>query len=303
MLIIGAILLVNQQLNIGQFIAAEIVIILILSAVEKLILNLEVGYNILTGIEKLDSIISKKEETNGTIPYSSNSDGTKIDVKKLCFQKEDGMMLLNNIEFEILSGQKVGIIGEGGAGKSFLLEVLGGTIKNYTGTININNIPLNNIIQKEYRKNIGIFYHEQDIFDGTLFENICMGNENIDVASIMRTAKILGIDEFISQLPKGFETTLQPTGKGLSTIIAKKILLLRAIMNQPELMLFDEPFELADNSSNQRIVDYLYALKNTTCVIATGHKPFLENVDIIIWLENGQVKQIGKPTIILPLLK
>jgi ABC-type bacteriocin/lantibiotic exporter with double-glycine peptidase domain len=303
MLIIGAILLVNQELNIGQFIAAEIVIILILSAVEKLILNLEVGYNILTGIEKLDSIISKKEETSGNIHYSSNSNGTTIDVKKLIYQKEDGKLLLNNIEFEILSGQKVCIIGDGGAGKSFLLEVLGGTIKNYTGIININNIPLNNINQKEYRKNIGIFYHEQDIFDGTLFENICMGNENIDAASIMEIAKILGIDEFISQLPNGFETMLQPTGKGLSTIIAKKILLLRAIMNQPELMLLDEPFELADNSSNQRIVDYLFELKNTTCVIATGHKPFAEKADIIIWLDKGKVKQIGKPQIILPLLK
>ena len=303
MLIIGAILLVNQQLNIGQFIAAEIVILLILSAVEKLILNLEVGYNILTGIEKLDSIISKKEEATGNIPFSRNSNGTIIDVKKLICQKEDGKILLNNIDFEIVSGQKVCIVGDGGAGKSVLLEVIGGTIKNYSGTININNIPLNNLNQKEYRKNIGIFYHEQDIFDGTLFENICMGNENIDAATIMQTAKKLGIDEFISQLPNAFETVLQPTGKGLSTIFAKNILLLRAIMNQPELMLFDEPFELADNLSNQRIVEYIYELKNTTCVIATGHKPFAEKADMIIWLENGKIKQIGKPTIILPLLK
>jgi ABC-type bacteriocin/lantibiotic exporter with double-glycine peptidase domain len=303
MLIIGAVLLVNQQLNIGQFIAAEIVIILILSAVEKLILNLETGYNILTGIEKLDSIISKKEEATGNIPFSKNSNGTIIDVKKLICQKEDGKILLNNIDFEIVSGQKICIVGDGGAGKSVLLEVIGGTIKNYSGTININNIPLNNLNQKEYRKNIGIFYHEQDIFGGTLFENICMGNENIDAATIMQTAKILGIDEFISQLPNGFETVLQPTGKGLSTIFAKKILLLRAIMNQPELILFDEPFELADNLSNQRIVDYIYELKNTTCVIATGHKPFAEKADMIIWLENGEIKQIGKPDIILPLLK
>ena len=302
MLIIGAILLVNQQLNIGQFIAAEIVIILILSAVEKLILNLEVGYNILTGLEKIESINSKKDEPNGNIAYTNNENGAEIDVKNL-YLKNDNKILIDDISFSIQPGQKVCIMGDGGAGKSLLLELIGGTIKNYSGSININKIPLNNLIQKEFRKNIGIFYHEQDIFDGTLYDNICMGNDTIKAPEIMEIAKILGIENFISELPDGFNTMLQPTGKGLSTIIAKKILLLRAIMNKPELLIFDEPFELADNLSNQRVVDYLYSLKSTTCVIASGHRPFAEKADQIIWLVKGKIKEIGQPKIILPLLK
>ncbi len=302
MLIIGAILLVNQQLNIGQFIAAEIVILLILSAVEKLILNLEVGYNILTGIEKLDSIKSKNEETSGNITFPINAGGSEIEVKDLCLQNEKEKYLIDNISFAIQPGEKVCIMGEGGAGKSLLLELIGGTIKNYNGTININKIPLNNLNQKEFRKNIGIFYHEQDIFDGTLFDNICMGNENIEASEIMKVAKILGIDSFMSQLPEGFDTQLQPTGKGLSTIIAKKILLLRAIMNQPELLILDEPFELSDAESNQRITDYLFELKNTTCVVATGLRQYAERADKIIWLDDGKIIKIGQPSTILPLV-
>jgi ABC-type bacteriocin/lantibiotic exporter with double-glycine peptidase domain len=302
MLIIGAVLLIRQQLNIGQFIAAEIVILLILSAVEKLILNLEVTYNILTGVEKLSVITEKKSEIQGKMPYVSDGKGITIDVQQLNFKFDDSRTLLENINFNILPGTKVCIMGDGGSGKSILLELIGGTLKNFDGVINVNNIPINNIDQREYRKNIGIFYNEQDIFDGTIYENICMGNTNISPDDIMKYAEMLEIKEFISQLPEGLSTKLQPTGKGLSTIIAKKILLLRAIAHQPELLVLDEPFELAGAESSKKISKYLIDIPDTTCMIVSGYIPFAKRADLIIWLEKGKIKHIGKPDTILPLV-
>jgi ATP-binding cassette subfamily B protein len=302
MLIIGAVLLVQQQLNIGQFIAAEIVILLILSAVEKLILNLEVAYTILTGVEKLNVINDKKTEINGKMPFVLNGNGISIEVKNLNFKFIDSRPLLENLNFDIQPGTKICVMGDGGSGKSILLELIGGTMKDFEGIINVNNIPINNINQIEYRKNIGIFYNEQDIFDGTIYDNICMGNENITPNQIMQYAEILGVKEYISQLPEGLYSILQPTGKGLSTIIAKKILLLRAITNHPELLLLDEPFELAGAESSMRISKYLIELKNTTCVIVSGYLPFAKQADLIIWLEKGKIKYIGKPDNILPLV-
>jgi len=302
MLIIGAVLLIRQQLNIGQFIAAEIVILLILSAVEKLILNLEITYNILTGVEKLSVITEKKSEIQGKMPYVSDGKGITIDVQQLNFKFDDSRTLLENINFNILPGTKVCIMGDGGSGKSILLELIGGTLKNFDGVINVNNIPINNIDQREYRKNIGIFYNEQDIFDGTIYENICMGNTNISPDDIMKYAEMLEIKEFISQLPEGLSTKLQPTGKGLSTIIAKKILLLRAIAHQPELLVLDEPFELAGAESSKKISKYLIDIPNTTCMIVSGYIPFAKRADLIIWLEKGKIKHIGKPDTILPLV-
>ena len=302
MLIIGAVLLIRQQLNIGQFIAAEIVILLILSAVEKLILNLEVTYNILTGVEKLSVITEKKSEIQGKMPYVSDGKGITLDVQQLNFKFDDSRTLLENINFNVLPGTKVCIMGDGGSGKSILLELIGGTLKNFDGVINVNNIPINNIDQREYRKNIGIFYNEQDIFDGTIYENICMGNTDISPDDIMKYAEMLEIKEFISQLPEGLSTKLQPTGKGLSTIIAKKILLLRAIAHQPELLVLDEPFELAGAESSKKISKYLIDIPNTTCMIVSGYIPFAKRADLIIWLEKGKIKHIGKPDTILPLV-
>ena len=302
MLIIGAVLLINQQLNIGQFIAAEIVILLILGAVEKLILNLEVAYNILTGVEKLNVINDKKSEVQGQMSFISNNNGIALEVQNLNFKFDDNKPLLENLSFNIPAGAKVCVMGDGGSGKSILLELIGGTLKNFEGVINVNTIPINNLNQKEYRKNIGIFYNEQDIFEGTLYENICMGNESITPADIMKHAEMLEIKEFISLLPEGLYTPLQPTGKGLSTIMAKKILLLRAIVHQPELLVLDEPFELAGAESSKKISKYLIDLPNTTCMIVSGYIPFAKRADLIIWLEKGKIKHIGKPETILPLV-
>lgn len=302
MLIIGAVLLINQQLNIGQFIAAEIVILLILSAVEKLILNLEVAYTILTGVEKLNVINDKKSEVQGQTSFVSNHNGIALEVQNLNLKFDENKPLLENISFNIPAGAKVCVMGDGGSGKSILLELIGGTLKNFEGVINVNTIPINNLNQKEYRKNIGIFYNEQDIFEGTLYENICMGNESITPADIMKHAEMLEIKEFISLLPEGLYTPLQPTGKGLSTIMAKKILLLRAIVHQPELLVLDEPFELAGAESSKKISKYLIDLPNTTCMIVSGYVPFAKRADLIIWLEKGQIKHIGKPETILPLV-
>ena len=302
MLIIGAVLLIKQQLNIGQFIAAEIVILLILSAVEKLILNLEVAYNILTGVEKLSVISDKKIEEKGIAPYVQNPNGTSIEIQNLNFKFEDSRLLLENINVEISSGSKICVMGDGGSGKSILLEIIGGTLKNYDGILNINNIPLSNVSQSTYRNEIGIFYNEQDIFNGTVYDNICLGNENISPDEIMKLAEILEINEFISLLPEGLYSHLQATGKGLSTIIAKKLLLLRAMVNKPELLILDEPFELAGAASSLKISNYLLNLKNTTCIVASGYIPFAKKADMIICLEKGRIKHIGKPDSILPLL-
>ena len=302
MLILGAVLLIKQELNIGQFIAAEIVILLILSAVEKLILNLEIGYNILTGVKKLNVINDKKAEVQGKTAFVSNGNGIGIEVKNLNFKFDQGRNLLENLNFKIQPGAKICVMGDGGSGKSILLELIGGNLKHFEGVININDVPINNINQYEYRKNIGIFYNEQDIFDGTIYDNICMGNESITPTEIMQLAEMLDIKDFISQLPQGLYTILQPTGKGLSTIIAKKILLLRAIVNQPELLILDEPFELAGAESSKKIANYLTTLQNTTCFVVSGYVPFAQQADLIIWLEKGSIKHIGEPNSILPLV-
>ena len=303
MLIIGSILLINQQLNIGQFIAAEIVILLVLSAVEKLILNLDTAYDLLTGLEKISKITDQPSEKEGSMVFTPNDKGISLSAHTIDFSFDDGVPVLKKLNFEIKQGQRVCIMGDAASGKSVLMELLTGSLKSFDGNLLVNDIPINNLDMDFYRKHIGVFYHEQDIFHASLLDNICMGNSSISPNEIMQLSEVIGLKEFVSQLPNGLNTMLEPTGKGLSTIIAKKILLLRTFVNQPKLLLLDEPFELAGAESSKSINTYLLGLKNITTVVITGYSAFAEKADLIIWMSHGKILHTGSPDEVLTKMK
>jgi ABC-type bacteriocin/lantibiotic exporter with double-glycine peptidase domain len=210
-------------------------------------------------------------------------------LNQLSFGYQEHQQILNNLNVEIQSGEKVCIKGEAASGKSVLLELLAGGFPNTKGAVLIDGLPIGNYNIESYRKQIGVFYHEQDIFKGTLYENITMGDTSIPPSDLLELAKIVGLESFISSLPKGFDTELNPTGKGMSSIIAKKILLVRAFATSPGLLLLDEPFEIAGGENCEKIADYLINLKNVTVVVITGDQNFASKSSRVITLANGEI--------------
>ncbi|MEN9512945.1 MAG: hypothetical protein RJB16_705 [Bacteroidota bacterium] len=289
MLIVGAVLLIEQQLNVGQFIAAEIVILTVLSAVEKLILSLDKAYDVLTSLEKLSKVTDQELEESSATLYNRNPSGVSISLNQLSFGYKDANRILHDLNLDIKSGSKICINGEAASGKSVLLELLAGGFPDTQGTVLVDGLPIGNYNIESYRRQIGVFYHEQDIFKGTLYENITMGDTSIEPSHLLELAKVVGLDGYITSLPKGFDTELSPTGKGMSSIIAKKILLVRAFANSPVLLLLDEPFEIAGGENCERITDYLINLKNVTVVVVTGDKNFASQCDQVITMSNGSI--------------
>ncbi len=288
MLIVGAILLIEQELNVGQFIAAEIVILTVLSAVEKMIISLDKAYDVLTSLEKLSKVTDQDLEEKSTTDYIKNANGTQLTLNQLSFGY-DSNDILKGLNIEIKSGQKICIQGEAASGKSVLLELLSGGFPDANGTLLVDDIPIGNYNIDSYRKQIGVFYHEQDIFKGTLYENITMGDSSITPTYLLELARVVGLENYISSLPKGFDTELKPTGKGMSSIIAKKILLVRAFAASPSLLLLDEPFEIAGGENCEKIADYLLNLKNVTVVVVTGDNSYASKCDQVIKLAHGKV--------------
>jgi ABC-type bacteriocin/lantibiotic exporter with double-glycine peptidase domain len=289
MLIVGAVLLIEQQLNVGQFIAAEIVILTVLSAVEKLILSLDKAYDVLTSLEKLSKVTDQQLEDSSANIYTRNYNGISIKLNQLSFGYKEDKNILHDINLEIKPGSKVCIKGEAASGKSVLLELLAGGFPDTQGAVLVDGLPIGNYNIESYRRQIGVFYHEQDIFKGSLYENITMGDSSIDPSHLLKLAKVVGLDVYITSLPKGFDTELNPTGKGMSSIIAKKILLVRAFATSPALLLLDEPFEIAGAENCERIADYLIKLKNVTVVVVTGDTNFASQCDQVITMSNGAI--------------
>lgn len=293
MLIVGAILLVDQQINIGQFIAAEIVILMIIASVEKLITNLDKVYDVLTSVIKLSKIIDSEIEESGTAKLEKSNKGVSVRFKDVNFGYGNNELVLNNINLQIQSGQKVCIMGESGSGKSTILRLLTGAFKNFNGSILIDEIPIGNYSLTSLRSATGILLSQQDIFLGTLLENITMGNEEIINSDITDLAARCGLNDFIQSHAQGFDTMLDPTGKRLPSKVREDILLMRALLGHRRLVLLEEPFNHLEKHYQNSVLDYLKKDEHSTVLITTVDSSIAAQCDYIMYVKNGQVLYNG----------
>lgn len=290
MLIVGGILLIRQEINIGQFIAAEIIILTIMNAVEKLIVSLETVYDLLTSVEKINKITEKPIDEEGSYEYIKKQ-GIEIEAKNLSFgfDKTD---ILQNISFHIKPGQKVAITGDGDSGKTVLLRLLTGVFQDFKGDLSFDQIPINNYNLNTLRNHIGIYMQKQDIFSASLWENITLGNAEIKEQDVLDVFKIVGLDSFYKSLNKGFDTHLEPTGKQLSSSNVQKLLIARSLLNQPALLLLDEPMKLIAADDKQYLQNYLFGLKDVTIIFTTNDPSLISKSEMVIHLEKGLIKSI-----------
>jgi ABC-type bacteriocin/lantibiotic exporter with double-glycine peptidase domain len=284
--------LVDNQINIGQFIAADIVIISIISSVEKLIGSLDKVYDTLTSVEKLNKVVQSDIELNGSVQLNDFDKGVTIQFNNVSFNYGNANTALNNLTLNIQAGQLVCITGSSGSGKSSLLRLLTGAFNNYEGTILIDEVPIINYHLLSLRKQTGILLSHQDIFQGTILENITMANPSISLSDVSLLAEKIGFQNFIRNTKLGYDTLLDPQAKKLSKKIRQDILLLRALIGKHRLLLLEEPIQHLDVQQQSSVLDFLRNDKSATILI-TSNEPFVINrCDVVIELEDGQVKSI-----------
>lgn len=283
MLIIGSLLLVNQQLNIGQFIAAEIVIITIISSVEKLIGNLDSVYDVLTSVDKIAKITEKPVETYGSYVLPAEKKGITIEAKELTFGYDEQYNVLQHINFRIQAGETVCITGNEGSGKSTLLKLITGSYQDFDGALLLNELPIGNYELSSLREKTGILLSQQDIFHGTLLENITMGNTEIDTEQVIRLFTAVGLTGFLSTQKEGFDAWLDPTGKRLSKNVISKILLVRALVGEPRLLLLEEPWTNIEEPYRRQMIHLLLnEYPQTTILVVSNDPEFAAQCDQVI---------------------
>ena len=286
MLVVGTQLLVNQQLNIGQFIAAEIIILLVLTSVEKLIMNLGSVYDTLTSIEKISYLTDKPIEENGSVHLNSTGSGLKLEMKNLSFRYDNEKDVLNNISLQINPGEKVCVRGKDSSGKSTLLRLMAGVYTDFKGSLLLNDVPLGNYNLDSVRSQIGVMINQQDIFYGSVWENITLGNENVTMENVNTISGKVGLTEFIATLKNGYDTVLDPTGKRLPRSVIHKILLVRALAGQPRLLLLEEPWMNFEKNQRNQIIQLVKEIQNSTVVIVSNDEEFAGQCNNIITMND-----------------
>lgn len=286
---VGVYLLINEQLNIGEFIAAEIVILSIIAAVEKLIKNLDTVFDVLTAFEKLASVSENYSENLGILELES--DQVRLELKDFSFSYPNSKLVLRNINLVIPENSIVCLMGNENSGKSTLLKILCGNYAHFSGSILFNNIPLSSYNLDALRQKMGIYLGEPEIFSGTVLENITMGNMEITPAKIMEKAEEIGFENLQQDLSMGFLTPIDAGGKSLSNSVSRKIALLRALVNDNSIIILEEPWYGLDPLHQSKLMEYLFSKSaSKTIVVATNDKEFAKKCDFRFLLTDGKVE-------------
>lgn len=297
LLIIGSILVMDQQMNIGQFVAAEIIILLVMNSVEKLIVAMETIYDVLTSLEKVGQVTDLELEENEGLEISEmqKKDGMSVSVDKCDFTYPlNNRKTLENISFDVKPGERMIVTGPGESGKSTLLKLIAGIYEPHTGSIAYDGLVKGSLDVNNLRASMGSYFNDDDIFEGTVTENISMGRKDVSFDDVQWACNGLALNSFIRQLPFGFNTMLDPEGRKLPKSIVQKILLARSIAHRPRLLMLKNPFRYLSNSESDELSTFLSDSENQwTLIIAANDYQFAKKCDRVVYLNEGAIEAIG----------
>lgn len=294
-LILGGILVINQQMNIGQFVAAEIVILLLISSTEKLLLTLEIVYDLLTSIEKIGQVtdLELEKSIGNNMIVNKEMQGMSVSIHNLYFKYPDGVeSSLKDLNIEIQSNEKVTLTGSNGSGKATLLKLMTAFFEPQRGNIIYDNIPIKNYDVTELRSSIAECISEDRIFEGTLLENLTVGRE-ISQNKISEVLNNIGLTTFVNQLTQGYSTEIGPQGKRLPGSVTQKIILARNLLKEPRLMIVEDIFKNIEKKEKLEIFKYILKKNEDRTVIVVSKDPdIMQLTDRIITMDDGKVVDI-----------
>lgn len=294
LLVAGSLLLINDQISIGQFVAAEVIIVLVVNSIEKLILSLETVYDTLVAVEKLGHVMDLELEHHNASEkvVVSKPEGLMYSMKDVVFHPQDSEEpILKGINLTVQPGKKVVVTGKSGSGKSAMLALLSGLYEEYEGTVAVNDLSLEYINLEKYRGMVGDFLELQEIFHGSIRENILVGRD-FDQSHLEYILNLVGLKDYLYRLPEGLDAMLQPSGKGLSKSLAQKILLARGFVGKPKALIMENVLQDLDPALRANIVDYLFK-GNWTLLMVSYDESILSRAEEVILMASGQILYQG----------
>lgn len=293
LLSIGGLLVISGEMNIGQFVASEIVIITILNSLDKIVMGMETIFDLLTAVEKIGTVTDLPLEADSGIDFKeiNCSNGIAISIQNLTYIEEKHQYkILNDIDLEIAANERLCIVGFSAAGKSTLLRIIMGWYDNFLGTIAYDNIPRRNINVASLRSYMGDYVTEEHLFHGTLAENISMGRSDVSLQDIIEVCEKISLSKFIKSQPEGLHTVIASDGENLPQSVIKKIILARCIVDHPRLVVTEPLLYNLNDDDTERMINILTDRCNPWTLIAVSRSIRMAKAcDRIIVMDQGQI--------------
>jgi ABC-type bacteriocin/lantibiotic exporter with double-glycine peptidase domain len=293
---LGGFLVIERQFSLGQLVAAEIIVVMVLSSLEKLFALYESGYDLLTALDKVGHLT----DINTITPAGQNilspaSKGLAISVKQVSFTYRDKQQsIISPLSVTIEAGQRVAVIGQTGSGKSTLVHLLSGGVEPEQGAIFLDELDARDIEPTQLLQHVSWVSDSPDIVEGTLETNIRMGRDWIQYKDVTWAMAFCELDGLTDELPHGLKTKLSSTGYQLSRGTVQRILLARAVANHPKLLLLDEAFVGIDGALRYHLCEKLFDPSNPwTLIVVTHLRDVLCRADRVLVMHQGHIVKDG----------
>ena len=296
LLIMGTILVIDREITLGQFVASEVIIILILNAVEKIIMYMDVVYDLLTAVDKVAQVTDLPLEKVGGIDFTRQSwqGGYAISIKNLRYQYPGAKEILKGINLEIKAGERICIAGTGGAGKTTLTNIVSGLLPDFDGIVTINNYSIRDLDLTHLRDKIAKNISTEDIFDGTIYDNLTVGKPMKSVDDAIQALQQVGLSDEVNQLPEGLSTPLVSGGKGLPSSMIQKLILARCLAKKPALLILNDFFSGLKKATKLDLIKVVTSSDNPWTLIAVSNDPLIMAAsDRVVVLQDGVIQLQG----------
>ncbi|MBL7981293.1 MAG: ATP-binding cassette domain-containing protein [Flavobacteriales bacterium] len=294
LLALGGLLVINEGMNLGQFVAAEIVILLLINAVEKIILAISSVFDVLTALEKIGQVTDIELERSGGLKVLSTdgSQGLEVRVEALGFQsKWNEKPVLADIDLHLKAGEKVCLSGTNGSGKTTLLRLMGGGMAPTEGSVRFDGHPATSLDLEHLRSIIGDSLSDEDVFTGTVMDNIAVGRSWISESEVIEACKVTGLMERLAMLPEGLLTKLDPQGARLPKSLVKRIVQARAIAGKPRMVLLEDSLQDWEVHEREQLLGYLTASERPWTLLIVSNDPWVQQrCTRTLHLRNGRLE-------------
>src|SRR6218665_3481169 len=294
--VLSAKLVIDGQITLGMMMAISYIIGQLNAPIQQLVAFVYTVQDAKIALERLSEIHNMEEEENKNITPVNIKKAGSIYLENITFRYMGReQLVLDNLSLTIPANKVTAIVGASGSGKTTLMQMLLKFYQPQGGKIKIDTDNLENISHSSWRELCGSVMQEGFIFNDTIANNIAVGQNTVDKELLLKAVQIANIEEFISELPLGFNTKIGSDGVGMSTGQKQRLLIARAVYKNPEIICFDEATSALDAKNERIIMENLNEFfKNRTAIVIAHRLSTVKNADQIVVLDNGRIAETGK---------
>ncbi|WP_017652218.1 ABC transporter transmembrane domain-containing protein [Fortiea contorta] len=294
----GAWLVIQNQLTIGQLVAFNMLLGNVIRPFQRLIVLWNQFQEVIISTERINDVLEAEPEED--LQYQPRQflptlhGQIRFDHVTFRYHSESDINVLENLSFEIKPEQTVAVVGRSGSGKTTLSKLILGLYPPTDGKVLIDSQDVTSISLRSLRSQIGVVDQDTFLFGGTIRENISIAHPEATLEEIIEAARLAGADDFIKQLPMGYETQIGEGGGMLSGGQRQRLAIARALLGNPRLLVFDEATSHLDPESERIIQNNLKKiLQGRTSVIIAHRLSTVRNADLILVLDRGLLVESG----------